>query len=231
MAMIEMFNVSKVYKNGVRALENINISIERGEFLFLVGPSGAGKTTFMRLVYREELPTEGQIIIDGRNIERMNESKVPYLRRSVGVVFQDFKLINSKTVFENVAFTLRVIGLHGPMVDKQASRALESVGLLHKRRMFPEQLSGGEQQRVCIARAIVNDPAIILTDEPTGNLDPDISWEIMKVLLEINLKGTTVVVATHDKAIVDRMQRRVVALVDGRIMRDQRKGIYGYEPN
>lgn len=230
MAMIEMYNVSKVYRNGVRALENINIKIDSGEFMFLVGPSGAGKTTLLRHIYREELPTEGQIIIDGRNVERMHESKVPYLRRSIGVVFQDFKLINSKTVFDNVAFALRVIGLHGPAVEKQTVKALESVGLLHKRRMYPEQMSGGEQQRVCIARAIVNDPAIILTDEPTGNLDPDISWEIMKTLLEINMKGTTVLIATHDKAIVDRMQKRVVALVDGRIMRDQRRGGYGYEP-
>lgn len=230
MAMIEMYNVSKVYKNGVRALENVNLRIEGGEFMFLVGPSGAGKTTLLRHIYREELPTEGQIIIDGRNIERMHESKVPYLRRSIGVVFQDFKLINSKTVFENVSFALRVIGMFGPQVEKQTIRALEAVGLLHKRRMYPEQLSGGEQQRICIARALVNDPAIILTDEPTGNLDPEISWEIMKVLLEINMKGTTVLVATHDKAIVDRMEKRVVALVDGRIMKDQTRGSYGYEP-
>ncbi|MCK9224781.1 MAG: cell division ATP-binding protein FtsE [Candidatus Muirbacterium halophilum] len=229
--MIQMYNVSKVYSNGVRALDNINVEIERGEFIFLIGSSGAGKSTFLKMIFREELPSEGHVIIDGRNVEALKESKVPYLRRNIGVVFQDFKLLKTKTVFENVAFAMRVIGIPKSTVDMQTRKALDLVGLLHKARMYPDQVSGGEQQRVCIARALVNDPAILLTDEPTGNLDPDISNDIMKMLKEINLRGTTVIMATHSKTIVDRMRERVIVLKDGRIIKDTERGLYTYEVN
>jgi cell division transport system ATP-binding protein len=227
--MIQMYNVSKVYDNGVRALDNINVEIERGEFVFLIGPSGAGKSTFLKLIFREELPTEGHVVIDGRNIERISESKVPFLRRNIGVVFQDFKLLKNRTVFENVAFALRVIGMPEKVIERQTKKTLDMVGLLHKAKMYPEQISGGEQQRVCIARALVNDPAILLTDEPTGNLDPEISEEIMKMLKEINLRGTTVIMATHSKAIVDKMRERVIVLKEGRIIKDNERGVYSYD--
>jgi cell division transport system ATP-binding protein len=229
--MIQMYNVSKVYSNGVRALDNINVEIERGEFIFLIGPSGAGKSTFLKMIFREELPSEGHVIIDGRNVEALKDSKVPYLRRNIGVVFQDFKLLKNKTVFENVAFAMRVIGIPNSTVDMQTRKALDLVGLLHKARMYPDQVSGGEQQRVCIARALVNDPAILLTDEPTGNLDPDISDDIMKMLKEINLRGTTVIMATHSRTIVDRMRERVIVLKEGRMVKDTERGLYSYEVN
>ncbi|PLX17127.1 MAG: cell division ATP-binding protein FtsE [Candidatus Muiribacterium halophilum] len=229
--MIQMYNMSKVYSNGVRALDNLSIEIERGDFVFLIGSSGAGKSTFLKMIFREELPTEGHVIIDGRNIERLSDSKVPYLRRNIGVVFQDFKLLKSKTVYENVAFAMRVIGMKGSIVDRQTKNVLDMVGLLHKARMYPEQISGGEQQRVCIARALVNDPGILLTDEPTGNLDPDISKDIMNMLKKINLRGTTVIMATHDKNIVDTMRERVVVLKEGRIIKDTERGLYSYEVN
>ncbi|PKK91890.1 MAG: cell division ATP-binding protein FtsE [Candidatus Wallbacteria bacterium HGW-Wallbacteria-1] len=227
--MIQMYNVTKIYDNGVKALDNLNVEIEKGEFVFLVGPSGAGKTSFMRLIFREELPTQGHVIIDGRNIERLVDYKVPYLRRNVGVVFQDFKLLKNRTILENVAFALRVTDVPEDHIQSKSMRALEMVGLSGKRSMTPTQLSGGEQQRVCIARALVNDPAILLADEPTGNLDPKISWEIMRALLEINMRGTTIIVATHDKAVVDRMRKRVIALVNGQIAKDHVRGIYDYE--
>ncbi|MGM0606930.1 MAG: cell division ATP-binding protein FtsE [Candidatus Muiribacteriota bacterium] len=227
--MIQMYNVSKVYNNGVRALDNINVEIDRGEFIFLIGPSGAGKSTFLRLIFREELPTDGHVIIDGRNIERLKSKKVPFLRRNVGVVFQDFKLLRKRTVYENVAFALRVIGMPESVIDVNTKRALDMVGLIHKARMYPEQVSGGEQQRICIARALVNDPAILLTDEPTGNLDPGISDEIMKMLKEINLRGTTVIMATHSKNIVDKMRERVIVLKEGRLINDKERGFYSYE--
>lgn len=226
-----MYNVSKVYTNGVKALDNLNLEIEKGEFVFLVGPSGAGKTSFMRLIFREELPTEGHVIIDGRNIERLADYKIPYLRRNIGVVFQDFKLLKNRTIIENVAFALRVMEVPEERINPQAIKALDLVGLADKRDSYPEELAGGEQQRVCIARALINDPAILLADEPTGNLDPAISWEIMKALLKINQRGTTIVVATHDKAIVDMMKKRVVALVNGRVVRDKNRGSYDYEIN
>ena len=228
MSMIQMYHTTKIYDNGVKALDDVTVEFEKGEFVFLVGPTGSGKTTFLRLIFRDESPTEGQVIIDGRNIERLKSYKVPYLRRNIGVVFQDFKLLPHKTCFENVAFALRVMGITGPIIEQQVSKVLELVGLTHKKNMYPQELSGGEQQRVCIARALVNDPAIILSDEPTGNLDPTTSWEIMKVLLEINVRGTTIVLATHDKTIVDRMRKRVVALTDGRIVKDQQRGVYDY---
>lgn len=226
--MIQMYHVTKTYPNGVIALNDVNIEIEKGEFAFLIGPSGAGKTTFMRLIFREELPSEGQVIIDGRNIERLKEHKVAYLRRSIGVVFQDFKLLQNKTAYDNIAFALRVMGYSDAIVEKKVMNVLDMMGMANKRNMYPNQLAGGEQQRVCIARAIVNEPAILLTDEPTGNLDPQISWEIMKTLLEINIRGTTVIVATHAEDIVNRMKKRVIAVKQGQIVKDEARGSYSY---
>jgi cell division transport system ATP-binding protein len=227
--MIQMFHVTKVYQTGTVALDDVTVRIEKGEFAFLIGPTGSGKTTFMRLIYREVTPSEGNVVIDGRNVERLAAYKIPYLRRSVGVVFQDFKLLPHRTVFENVAFALRVMEVPQIVLKNQVTKALELVGVSHKKRMYPDQLSGGEKQRVCIARAIVNEPAILLTDEPTGNLDPMMSWEIMKVLHEINLKGTTVLMATHNKDIVDKMKRRVIVLKDGKIVKDDPRGGFAYD--
>ena len=227
--MIDLRNVSKIYPNGVRALNNINLSVKPGDFLFLVGPSGAGKSTFLRILFREEIPTEGQILIDGKDIVSMPESKIPYLRRNMGIVLQDFQLLQKRTVAENVAFGLRVIGAADSVINDRVQEALEQVGLSHKRRMLPGELSGGEQQRVCIARAIVNNPLILVTDEPTGNLDPMISLEIMQLFLEINSKGTTVIMATHNHNLVNKLRKRVVALVEGRIIKDELNGTYAYE--
>jgi len=221
--MIQMYNVVKAYPNGVEALRGINLAIKKGEFVFLVGPSGAGKTTLMRLVYRDELPTSGHVVIDGRNIERLHESRVPYLRRSVGVVFQDFKLIESKSIHDNVAFALRVTGAGTDEVQVKTARALDLLGLKHKATLSPSQLSAGEKQRVCIARALVNDPAILVTDEPTGNLDPELSLDIMRILVEINNRGTTVIMATHNMGLVDQFAKRVVHLVAGKVLSDQEK--------
>ena len=227
--MIDLRNVSKIYPNGVRALNNINLSVKPGDFLFLVGPSGAGKSTFLRILFREEIPTEGQILIDGKDIVSMPESKIPYLRRNMGIVLQDVELLQKRTVAENVAFGLRVIGAADSVINDRVQEALEQVGLSHKRRMLPGELSGGEQQRVCIARAIVNNPLILVTDEPTGNLDPMISLEIMQLFLEINSKGTTVIMATHNHNLVNKLRKRVVALVEGRIIKDELNGTYAYE--
>lgn len=226
--MIQFTNVSKIYSNGARALVDINLKIENGEFIFLVGPSGAGKSTLIRLLYREETPTRGQVIIDGKNLLRMKDSDVPHLRRNIGVIFQDFRLLPSKTVFENVAFAQEVIGVEKNEVRKRTREVLDLVGLAAKEKVFPNELSGGEQQRVSVARAIVNRPALLVADEPTGNLDPDTSWEIMDLLYNINKRGTTVVMATHARDIVDQMQKRVVAIEDGRIVRDDLQGGYGY---
>lgn len=227
--MIQLQNVSKIFPNGVRALNNINLTIEPGEFVFLVGPSGAGKSTFLRMLFREDVPTEGKIYIDGKEISTMPESRVPYLRRNLGIVLQDFQLLKTRTVAENVAFGLRVIGASSSMINNRVQEALEQVGLSHKRRMLPTELSGGEQQRVCIARAIVNNPLILITDEPTGNLDPMISQEIMQLFLEINARGTTVIIATHNHNLVNKLRKRVVALVDGQIIKDEPCGTYAYE--
>lgn len=218
--MIQCFDVTKTFDNGVTALRNMNLHIREGEFVFLVGPSGAGKSTFFSLITREHLPTSGHVIIDGRNIERLSRSKVPYLRRSIGVVFQDFKLIESRSVEENIAFALQVTGCPWEEVRPRVRRLLDMLGLAARGSCYPAQLSGGERQRVCIARALVNDPAILLTDEPTGNLDPEISLEIMKIFLDINKRGTTLIVATHDTTLVDRFGRRVIGLADGRLVRD-----------
>ncbi|MBV9103562.1 MAG: cell division ATP-binding protein FtsE [Candidatus Eremiobacteraeota bacterium] len=224
--MISLRGVSLTYPNGTEALDGIDLDIQKGSFVFLVGHSGTGKSSLLRLLYRESVPTRGTVVVDGVRVERLRRSRVPQLRRSVGVVFQDFKLLLDKTVWENVAFALQVTGARTRDVMRQVPRVLDLVGLPHKSRMFPSELSGGEQQRTAIARALVHNPKILLCDEPTGNLDPSNTTEIMELLLRINLKGTTVVVATHNQAVVDRMRRRVVRLDAGRIVADEERGLY-----
>jgi cell division transport system ATP-binding protein len=226
--MIKTEHVSKVYKDTVVALEDVSVDVQKGEFVFIVGPSGSGKSTFIRLLLKEEEPTRGSIFVAGKNIANLSPWKVPYLRRNVGTIFQDFKLLPDKTVFQNVAFALEVIGKPHHVIDKRVPEILELVGLGEKLNNYPEELSGGEQQRVSIARSFVNRPLILLADEPTGNLDPSTSVEIMKLLDRINRTGTTVIMATHDNAIVDAMRRRVVELADGKVVRDQARGVYGY---
>ena len=225
--MIRTENVVKEYKGGVRALEGVSIDVEKGEFVFVVGPSGSGKSTFLKLLTKEEEPTGGKIYVAGKELSSLPRWRVPYLRRNVGCVFQDFKLLPNKTVFENVAFGLEVIGRPKSLVQKQVPQILELVGLGEKLDRFPDELSGGEQQRVSIARAFVNRPLILLADEPTGNLDPATSVGIMRLLDRINRTGTTVLMATHDHAIVDSMRRRVIELENGKVVRDQSRGIYG----
>jgi cell division transport system ATP-binding protein len=225
--MIRTVAVDKIYKGGVRALDNVSLDIEKGEFVFIVGPSGSGKSTFIKLLTREEEPTQGEVFVAGKNLANLPRWRVPYLRRNVGCVFQDFKLLPTKTVFENVAFALEVIGRPKHVVRRQVPQILELVGLGEKLDRFPDELSGGEQQRVSIARAFVNRPLILVADEPTGNLDPATSVGIMRLLDRINRTGTTVVMATHDHAIVDSMRRRVIELEDGNVVRDQSRGIYG----
>jgi cell division transport system ATP-binding protein len=225
--MIEFRNVSKIYEDNTAALKNINLVIKKGEFLFLVGPSGSGKTTFIRLLIKEIDESNGSIYIAGRNVSNLKANRVPQLRRNIGCVFQDFKLLPNKTVFENVAFTLEVIGRPGYEIKIQVPQVLKLVGLYVKLNSYPHQLSAGEQQRVSIARAFVNRPPILLADEPTGNLDPGTSEGIMKILSRINLIGTTVLMATHDRNIVNSMRRRVVELEEGEIIRDQKRGVYG----
>ena len=222
-----MVEVVKDYKTGNRALDGMSLDIEKGEFVFIVGPSGSGKSTLLKILTKEEEPTTGEIYVAGKNLGTLPRWRVPYLRRNVGCVFQDFKLLPNKTIFENVAFGLEVIGRPRSVVHKQVPQILELVGLGEKLDRFPDELSGGEQQRVSIARAFVNRPLILLADEPTGNLDPATSVGIMRLLDRINRTGTTVVMATHDHAIVDSMRRRVVELEGGRIVRDQSRGIYG----
>jgi len=224
--MIRIQDVSKVYEGGTAALRDVTLEINKGEFVFLVGPSGSGKSTLIRLMLRQELPTEGKIWVAGKLITDLPAWKVPLLRRSIGTVFQDFKLLPTKTVFENVAFALEVIGRPRHVIRNQVPQVLNLVGLGAKADRLPNQLSGGEQQRVSIARAFVNRPLILLADEPTGNLDPATSVGIMRLLDRINRTGTTVVMATHDHAIVDAMRRRVVALERGRVVRDQSRGAY-----
>jgi cell division transport system ATP-binding protein len=225
--MIKMVVVEKTYKGGIHALNGISVEMEKGEFVFIVGPSGSGKSTFMKLLTKEEEPTAGEIYVAGKNLANLPRWRVPYLRRNVGSVFQDFKLLPNKTVFENVAFALEVIGRPRSVVRRQVPQILELVGLGEKLDRFPDELSGGEQQRVSIARAFVNRPLILVADEPTGNLDPATSVGIMRLLDRINRTGTTVVMATHDHAIVDSMRRRVIELEGGNVVRDQSRGIYG----
>ena len=227
--MIEFVNVTKTYKGSTVALRDVNVSIDKGEFVFLVGASGSGKTTFIRLLLREELPDSGQILEAGRNIVDLPKWRVPYLRRNIGCVFQDFRLLPNKTVFENVAFALEVIGRPRHVISNQVPQVLDLVGLANKRERLPGELSGGEQQRVAVARAFVNRPLILLADEPTGNLDPQTSQGIMQLLDRINRTGTTVVVATHDEVLVDKMRRRVLELSNGVVVRDQARGVYGFD--
>ena len=227
--MIHMKNVTKVYENGAVALNNINVDIRKGEFVFLVGSSGAGKSTFIKMLFREVLPTSGILTVKGRDVIRMANKEVPYLRRSLGVIFQDYRLLPEKTVYENISFAMQVIEAPRRLMQRSVNSVLDIVGLRDKYKCFPHQLSGGEQQRVAIARAIVNNPSIVIADEPTGNLDPETSWGIMDIFQRINAAGTTIVMATHDKTIVDAMQRRVIAIEDGQIVRDEAQGGYGYE--
>ncbi|OCA88238.1 cell division ATP-binding protein FtsE [Bacillus sp. FJAT-27225] len=227
--MIEMQSVYKKYPNGVTAVNGIDIKINQGEFVYVVGPSGAGKSTFIKMMYREEVPTSGTILVNGINVAKLKQKKVPIFRRNLGVVFQDFKLLTMKTVYENVAFALEVIEEQPKIIKKRVMEVLDLVGLKHKARMLPTELSGGEQQRVSIARSIVNSPKVVIADEPTGNLDPDTSWEIMKIFEEINMRGTTIVMATHNREIVNAIKHRVIAIEDGRIVRDEQRGDYGYE--
>ena len=227
--MIQLINVSKIYPNGARALIDVNLRIDKGEFVFLVGPSGAGKSTLIKLFYKEESPTRGQVQINNKNLIRMRPREVPYLRRTIGVIFQDFKLLPNKTVYENIAFALEVIGAGRRDINLRTRAAMELVGLSGKEKSYPHELSGGEQQRVCVARAIMNNPALLVADEPTGNLDPDTAWEIVDLLHNINKRGTTVVVATHAQNIVNKMKKRVIAVESGRIVRDDMTGGYGNE--
>ena len=227
--MIQLTNVSKIYPNGARALVDVNLKIGKGDFVFLVGPSGAGKSTLIKLFYREEIPTRGQVSINSKNLVRMKEREVPFLRRNIGVIFQDFKLMPNKTVHENVAFALEVIGVARKEIQIRTRATLGLVGLARKENAYPHELSGGEQQRVCVARAIINNPALLVADEPTGNLDPETAWGIMDLLYNINKRGTTIVMATHAKAIVNKMQKRVIAIENGRVARDGQKGGYGYD--
>jgi len=224
--MIEFKNVSKTYSTGTEAVHNANFRIEKGDFAFLVGASGSGKSTLIKLILKEEEPTEGNIIINGKDTTFLKPKRVPYLRRSMGVVFQDFRLLSDKTVYDNVAFAMNIVKATPKHIRRQVPMVLSLVGLSGKAKVYPHELSGGEQQRVALARALVNNPSMIIADEPTGNLDPETAWEIMNLLNEINLRGTTVVIATHAKDIVDKMKKRVIEIEKGIIIRDDKKGGY-----
>ena len=224
--MIEFRNVTKVYSTGITAVDNTSLEIEKGEFVFIVGSSGCGKSTLMKMLMKEVEPTEGQILVNGIDITKISKRRIPNLRRSMGIVFQDFRLLPDKTVYENVAYAMRVIEASPKVIKRQVPNVLSLVGLLEKANAYPDQLSGGEQQRVAVARAIVNNPSVLIADEPTGNLDPDTAWEIMSLLNDINRRGTTVVVATHAKDIVDKMQKRVIAIEKGNVYSDIKKGVY-----
>ena len=227
MKFIDIKNCSKVYKNGVTGLAELDLEIDRGEFVFIIGATASGKSTLIKLLYREEKPTKGMVIVGGINVAKLRNSKVYKLRRKLGVVFQDFKLLPKLTVYENVAYGLSTLGLKGSEIKPKVLEALDHVGLKDKLRSFPNQLSGGEQQRVCIARAIVNNPKLLICDEPTGNLDPARSLEIVKLIEEINKKvGTTVLMVTHDEVIVNKMKKHVIALKDGHLFKDYKKGEY-----
>ena len=218
--MIQLFHVFKRYANGIEALSDVNLRIHEGEFVFLSGPSGAGKTTLVKLLLCYEQVNKGQILVNGRNLQVLRSTSIPYLRRNIGVVWQDFKLLNRRTVFDNVAISLEILGLRPKEISRRVNQILEVVGLEQQMRSFPQMLSGGEQQRVAIARALVNEPAILLADEPTGNLDPDLSVEIMNLLLDLQQKGTTVMVATHDRFLLERYGRRTVLLNRGFVVED-----------
>lgn len=229
MELINIKDVTKTYNNGVTAIQDVSLKIDKGEFVFIIGSSGCGKSTLIKMLYREEKPTKGQIVIGGINVAKLVNRKTYKLRRKLGIVFQDFKLLPKATVYENVAFVLEVLGEPKQQIRTKVLNALELVNLKNKAKYYPDQLSGGEQQRVSIARAIVNDPKLLICDEPTGNLDPKISMEIMNVLRHINDLGTTVVMATHNKEIVDRLQKRVIILDAGRVVKDYAKGTYDHE--
>ncbi len=224
--MLEFIDVTKMYKNDVCALKDLSFRIEDGEFVFLIGASGAGKTSIIKLLLREIKPTSGEIIVDNLNIVKLKNRKIPYLRRTMGVVFQDFRLLEGKTVFDNVKYPLQILGVSKKEINKKVTELLELVGLSDRKDAFPNQLSGGEQQRVCIARAIVNNPKFLIADEPTGNLDPNTSEEIMKALIDINAKGTTVIVSTHDRYIVDKLKKRVICMQSGSLISDKVEGGY-----
>ena len=227
--MIEFNNVSKIYNNNVKALSDVSVKINSGDFVFLVGPSGSGKSTFIKMLLKEIEPTMGNITVADRNLSEIKRNQVPYYRRKIGMVFQDFRLIPTLNVYENVAFAMRVVEASQKEIRKRVPMVLSLVGLSHKYKMFPNELSGGEQQRVSLARAIVNNPSVLIADEPTGNLDPDTAKEIMELLEDINKSGTTIVMATHAKDIVDYMKKRVIAIEKGSIVRDDRKGMYDNE--
>lgn len=229
--VISFENVSKEYQKGVAAIENVNIRIYKGEFVFIVGDSGSGKSTLIRLLLKEILPSKGKVFVVGREIGRLRRYQVSKYRRSIGVVFQNFRLLKDRNVYENVAFAQRIVEAPERLIKRQVPKMLSLVGLLDKRKAFPGELSGGQQQRVALARALVNNPVILLADEPTGNLDPKNSWEIMNLLEDINKRGTTVVVVTHNQEIVDTMQKRVITLKNGRVIRDEEKGRYQYAKN
>ncbi|MDR3296175.1 MAG: cell division ATP-binding protein FtsE [Clostridiales Family XIII bacterium] len=226
--MIEYKNVTKTYGTNV-GLDDVSIRIDKGDFVFLVGPSGAGKSTFIKLMLKEIKADSGSIVFDDLEITRLSNRGIPKLRRSIGIVFQDFRLLPKKTVYENVAFAMEIIHMSPKVVRKQVPQALSLVGISSKAAKYPDELSAGEQQRVAIARAIVNNPTVLIADEPTGNLDPDTAWEIMRLLEQINQRGTTIVMVTHARDIVNRMGRRVIAINEGRIMRDEKMGVYGSE--
>lgn len=227
--MIRLENISKEYPGGVKALDDVSFHIEKGEFVFIVGNSGSGKTTLLKLLMKEINPSSGKLYVEGKDITKLRRGKIPKLRRSMGVVFQDFRLLDKLNVYHNVAFALKVMEASGGKIRRNVPMVLSLVGLSKKSKMHPSQLSGGEQQRTALARALVNNPPILLADEPTGNLDPKTSWEIMQLLNDINLRGTTVVVVTHDRDIVDSMKKRVITLKHGKVVRDIQKGDYGYE--
>ncbi|MCP8967616.1 cell division ATP-binding protein FtsE [Ectobacillus ponti] len=227
--MITMTNVYKTYPNGAKAVNGISVTIKQGEFVYVVGPSGAGKSTFIKMMYREQKPTSGSIRVNGMQLETMQERDIPYFRRRIGVIFQDFKLLPKLTVYENVAFALEVIGEEKSAIRQKVAEVLKLVRLSHKTDALPNQLSGGEQQRVAIARAIVNKPQVVIADEPTGNLDINTSWEIMEIFKEINKQGTTIIMATHNADIVNTFRNRVLAIEGGKIVRDEIEGGYGYD--
>ncbi|PKM95110.1 MAG: cell division ATP-binding protein FtsE [Firmicutes bacterium HGW-Firmicutes-1] len=227
--MIRFENVTKVYPNGVKALDDITLEIEKGEFVFIVGNSGSGKTTLIKLLMKELDATDGKLYIDEQDVTHVKHSKVPKIRRKMGVVFQDFRLLNKMTVYNNVAFALKITETSTRKIRRSVPMVLSMVGLSKKSDRFPHELSGGEQQRAALARAIINNPQILLCDEPTGNLDPKTSWEIMKLLLDINMRGTTVVVVTHNREVVNAMKKRVITIKAGTVAKDIQKGDYGYE--
>lgn len=229
MELIRLRNVKKRYKTGVVAIQDLNLSIKKGEFVFVIGSTGCGKSTLIKMLYREEKPTNGQILVGGLDVGKLRNSKVYKLRRKIGVVFQDFKLLNKKTVYENVAFALEIFGAPKDEIHTKVLKVLELVGLKHKAKSYPNELSGGEQQRVAIARAIINGPKLLICDEPTGNLDEVTSMEIMSVLEEISKMGTTIIMVTHDTEIVNKMKRRVIVLDSGRILKDYAEGEYKHE--